>query len=103
MNNQIKTVSLIAFSAFALLSCDDDPLNEEGNDNQKISVQFETAAKEIIENAGEQTVTIKFSKPALTDAILTLKAGNDFSEALDADPFVEDGFIKIQILKGDLA
>lgn len=103
MKNQIKTVSLVALYVFALLSCDNDPLNEERNNSQKISVQFETAAKEIIENAVEETLTIKFSQPALTDAILTLKAGNDFSEALSTNPVVEEGFIKIQILEGDVA
>jgi hypothetical protein len=93
--------SAVIFCSILLLSCEDDPLNQEGGNNEKITVQFETGSREIAENAAEGTLVVKFHKPAVTDGVLTLKADNQFIQNFMTTPGVENGLIRIQFSRGD--
>lgn len=101
MKNKFKNVGLLAFLGCAFLACGDDPFNEEENTSKKISVQFETAATEIAENAGEETLLLKLNRPAFFDAVLTLKSDDSFDGVLNTAPAAQSGLVQIQIRKGD--
>ena len=92
------TWSIIMVSFLAFVSCEDDPITEEAAG--KITMQFETPSKTIAEDADTQTVTIKFNKPLPTDAVLTLKADNTFSQNFTTTPSVVNGLITVQVQKG---
>ena len=100
MKNLTSPWSLL-FSAALIFSCDEDPLNE--NEGARIAVAFETATKQIPENAGEQTVVVKLSKPAPSDGLITLKAGDKFTSNFNTIPESENGLISLAISKGESA
>jgi hypothetical protein len=101
MKTLSSLLSLLILSSFFLLSCDDDPLNPEGSNSGKISVQFEAASMDIAENADELTIVVKLSKPAMVDATLALKASNQFTAAFTTTPPVENGVINVPVQNGD--
>ena len=103
MKKLLRSLSLTAFASLTFFSCEDDPVNSEGNESLQITVQFETAAKQVYENSEDETLLLKLSKPALKDAILTIKTGGNFGETMVTSPAVADGLIEIPIAKGDVS
>ena len=87
--------------AVLTLSCDNDPIDENAKVN--IAVRFETATKQISENAGEQSVLLKLTKPAQSDGLITLKPGDQFTSNFNTVPEAENGLISLTILKGQSA
>lgn len=93
---------LIALLTITFLACDDDALEEE-NESKKITVQFETATRDVAENGGETTLLLKLSRPAFSNAILIMKADDAFPGVLNTDPAAENGLIAIEIQKGQMS
>lgn len=102
MKNLVWNTCLSGLFIVILLACDEDPLSGEGND-LKIAVHFETATKEINEDAEEETIILRLDRPAPADAILFLKPGGDFAGNLTTAPEIVNGLIRITVQKGDVA
>lgn len=97
----LKSPFSLLFGAFMVFSCEEDPMNENAGVN--IAVRFETAATTVAENAGEQTVLLKLSKPAPSDGVITLKPGENFASNFNTIPSSENGLIHLAIAKGESA
>lgn len=82
------------------LSCDNDPLEPEGNNSTKVTVKFEIPAREILENGSPQMVFVKLDKPAPNDFNLVITPGNHFGQNLSSVPSIENGLINVPIVKG---
>jgi hypothetical protein len=95
----INRIGVLLLASFAIIACDDETF-EASNVGKRITVEFETPAKEIQEDGGEQTIILKLDKPAFSDVMLTLIPAGSFGELLTTDPEIEDGLIKLAIAKG---
>lgn len=102
MKHSGKGIGILALFGIALLSCEDDPVIDGGG-GSVAKIQFETAAKELDESASESTVVLQFSKPAAADATISLKAGDGYENTLNTAPAIENGFINLQVNKGDVS
>lgn len=101
MKNLFQGIGYPIVFSLTLLACDNDPIDEEGKNASRVTVQFQTATREIPENGNEEIVSITFNKPALAEGNLILKTGNIFDEAFATTPPSQDGMITIPIQKGD--
>ena len=99
MKNQNPGWGVLITLALFLLSCDNDPIEQEGGAG-KITVQFESGLREFNENAGEQVINIKLSRPVPADGILTIKPGSGALQNLSTFPAAEGGLIRITLEKG---
>ena len=100
MKNQNRGWSVLITLALFLLSCDNDPIEQEGGAG-KITVQFETGLREFIESSGEQVINLKLSSPSPADGVLTIKPGSGALQNVTTVPAAEGGLIRIALVKGE--
>lgn len=99
MNTNLLKWSAVFLYSMIAISCEDDVIPEHDS-KDKTTVQFERATSTVAENATEQSVAIKLTKPLVSDAQLTLKADDVFVENFTTTPAIVEGIIKIQLAKG---
>ena len=103
MKNLTLATNIIVLSGFILLSCENDPFTEAGNNPENITVQFEATTKEVAENGEAQIVMLNFNKPAEANGVITIKTSNQFDVTIHTVPAAENGLIRIQVVKGDVS
>lgn len=99
MNTNPLKWSAVLVALVIAVSCEDDVITEP-NSGSKTTVEFADAAMTVAENAPEETITVKLSKPLVSNAELTIKADTKLTENFTSIPAIADGTIKIQLSKG---
>lgn len=92
---------IIVLMAVTTISCSDDPLTEQENNSNRITLQFQTLAYVVGEKENGLTITVKFNKPLTSDGMLKLRVDDKFIAHLTAEPLVNNGVISIEVNRGE--